>query len=434
MPVCFVLSRNRARRLVAAVLVLNLAACAAPASANGSAIGIDRSAFAVARPSRPPRVDCADRRPGLRDAGDCRLLRRRPEHGRGSVRRTRRRRSWMDACSSPAATRATARTPPRSWSMPMAPASRRRARMTAARYFHTATLLDDGRVLVVGGTPGAAEGHCSRGASSIRRPGRSPVAGELVGAAGCCTRRRSLQDGRVLIVGGIDDGNADRGRRDLGSGRRASSRPPARSPIRERGRRRPCWPTAASWWREGYPRPRSGIPKTQRLRAGRHAARAALVGNGDAPARRPCPRDRRPRRSWASAPATGRPSPRRRCGILRRRRSRTAGTLLGAARPARGDAARRGRVLVMGGVPRAGGASRCPRFDRSWNPNTADVRRRCRRCKHGRSVLTRRPAPGRPDRRRRGRRRARSWAAHDRALDGVAVARTRSRRHGQLSC
>ena len=74
--------------------------------------------------------------------------------------------------------------------------------MTTARQFHTATLLPDGRVLMAGGSLGAPPGYLS--SAEIY----DPTTGTLTATGDMTTARSShtatlLSDGRVLITGGF---------------------------------------------------------------------------------------------------------------------------------------------------------------------------------------------------------------------------------------
>jgi large repetitive protein len=76
--------------------------------------------------------------------------------------------------------------------------------MTTARSRHTATLLDDGRVLVVGGDTG---GGAATNSAEIYNPGSNSwsSAGTLIDARFGHTATL-LEDGRVLIAGGENGG------------------------------------------------------------------------------------------------------------------------------------------------------------------------------------------------------------------------------------
>lgn len=79
--------------------------------------------------------------------------------------------------------------------------------MGQGRIFHTATLLQDGRVLVVGGGPGPDAAALE--STEIYDPGSGAwtQAGDLVEARGGHTATR-LSDGRVLVVGGRPGGDS----------------------------------------------------------------------------------------------------------------------------------------------------------------------------------------------------------------------------------
>jgi hypothetical protein len=77
--------------------------------------------------------------------------------------------------------------------------------LTAARAFHTATLLADGRVLVVGGSVAAWTSNAPLDSAEIYDPstGRFSAAGPMTAARTYHTATL-LADGRVLIAGGSD--------------------------------------------------------------------------------------------------------------------------------------------------------------------------------------------------------------------------------------
>ena len=90
---------------------------------------------------------------------------------------------------------------------PLPSGSVRLARATEAREDHTATLLPDGRVLIVGGKDGVGG---ERKSAEVWDPETASF-----GPAGSLAERRDrhtatpLPDGRVLIVGGTDTGAAE---------------------------------------------------------------------------------------------------------------------------------------------------------------------------------------------------------------------------------
>jgi hypothetical protein len=75
--------------------------------------------------------------------------------------------------------------------------------MTAPRAGHTATALDDGRVLLTGGYAGEGRGPHASAEIFDPRTGAFAAVGSMAVARGAHTATR-LTDGRVLIVGGVD--------------------------------------------------------------------------------------------------------------------------------------------------------------------------------------------------------------------------------------
>lgn len=90
--------------------------------------------------------------------------------------------------------------------------------LTAGRGGHTATLLPDGKILVVGGQTGGARGYRAEFAASRRAPGTAdlfdPATNQWSPAAAPVEERSShtataLGDGRLLVVGGDGQTGAD---------------------------------------------------------------------------------------------------------------------------------------------------------------------------------------------------------------------------------
>jgi uncharacterized delta-60 repeat protein len=78
--------------------------------------------------------------------------------------------------------------------------------MTEARFGHTATLLPDGKVLVVGGDPG--DGTIAQSAELYDpSSGRWTATGSMAEARGSGHTATLLSDGRVLVAGGVGPGS-----------------------------------------------------------------------------------------------------------------------------------------------------------------------------------------------------------------------------------
>ena len=148
--------------------------------------------------------------------------------------------------------------------------------MAAARQFHTATLLPNGQVLLAGGN-----------GSTFFLPSAElydPATGTCTATGSLATGRYNhtatlLANGLVLVAGGGGTWRQLDQRRTLRSGYRAPGPPPA--PCRQPGltTRPPCCPTARSWWRGAM-----------LLRAGeRRALRFPPRGPGAPPAPWPLP-------------------------------------------------------------------------------------------------------------------------------------------------
>ncbi len=80
--------------------------------------------------------------------------------------------------------------------------------MSVARYFHTATLLADGRVLVAGGTPGGMATDQTGGTISSTAEVYDPKSGTFAPTGSMTVSRAEhtatlMRDGRVLVVGGV---------------------------------------------------------------------------------------------------------------------------------------------------------------------------------------------------------------------------------------
>ncbi len=175
------------------------------------------------------------------------------------------------------------------------------AALNIARVNHTATVLPDGAVLVVGGSTGGGVGP-GLGTNAVAQAERYIPLTNGWSPAGALATARSLhtatllQDGRVLVVGGAPTPGRSRRRRRCGGGderlvaRRAAGRGPHRphgdAPAGRPGpRRRRC-----QHRRGAPPRHGGGLRSDEEcVERRRDPDRRAPRAHRDAPPRRACP-------------------------------------------------------------------------------------------------------------------------------------------------
>lgn len=156
------------------------------------------------------------------------------------------------------------------------------AALNIARVNHTATVLPDGAVLVVGGSTGGGVGP-GLGTNAVAQAERYIPLTNGWSPAGALATARSLhtatllQDGRVLVVGGRTNPGAITATAEVWGGRRTPGRPQGSWPRAASATRRRSCRTAGSS-SSAVPAPQGGTPSPRRRSTIRRGMRGAPPG------------------------------------------------------------------------------------------------------------------------------------------------------------